>query len=135
MKQLIPLSELAEAATMKRSSLYVWMLTNHEAFRAVVAEAVRPDWTKLAKAFGARGLTDGDDNPPSAEGTRQTWWKVRRVVEARKIAASKRAAKAAPTRSLGGLPRPGQSSVTILTPTDIERDDEFEFHDLKGKPL
>lgn len=88
----IPVDVLRQAATMRRSSLYVWMMSNHDTFKAVVEEAVRPDWQGLADTFGAQGLRDGDDKPPSSEGTRQTWWRVRKAMAARRATAAKRAA-------------------------------------------
>lgn len=102
-KTPISLSRLADAAKTRRSPLYVWMLENHDAFAKVVAEAVRPNWTELAKAFAEQGLNDAGEKPASAEVARQTWWRVRKVVEARIKAEAKRQAK------------------TVRTPTEIRR--------------
>jgi hypothetical protein len=74
----------------RRSILYVWMLENHDSFNAVIAKAVRPNWHALAEAFAEGGQTDADGNKPTAECTRQTWWKVRKVVAARQVAQAKR---------------------------------------------
>ena len=65
----ISVSVLTEAALSKRSSLYVWMLDNHDTFAEVVAKAGRPNWKALAEAFGNQGYMDFDDQPPSAEVT------------------------------------------------------------------
>ena len=86
-RKSIPVSILTRAAKTRRSSLYVWMLENHDTFRGVVREAVRPNWDALAVAFAGKDLTDAEGKPPSAEVTRQTWWKVRKVVDARAKAA------------------------------------------------
>ena len=79
---------------MRRSTLYTWMLTNHDIFKDVVAKAVRPNWKALAVEFAAGGLTDADGKAPSDETTRQTWWKVRKTVAARQASAIKRKVKA-----------------------------------------
>jgi hypothetical protein len=84
------LARLTEAAMRRRSSLYVWMLENHDSFKEVIAKAVRPNWDALAEAFAKEGQTDADGNKPTAECTRQTWWKVRKVVAARQVAQAKR---------------------------------------------
>jgi hypothetical protein len=67
------------------------MMTNHDAFNAIVKEAVRPNWAKLAEEFANNGLTDGEGKPPTDECTRQTWWRVRKAVAARRAAAARRA--------------------------------------------
>jgi hypothetical protein len=63
-----------------RSALYKWLRRNHEQFSETLAEAGRPDWSVIARAFGEEGLTDGDGKPPSKEGrarpgtrSRKTW--------------------------------------------------------------
>ena len=68
------------AAAGRRSLLYQWMLANFEEFRAILAAAGRPNWSELAKAFGEEKLWDRRNRPPTAEGSRQTWWLVRRAV-------------------------------------------------------
>jgi hypothetical protein len=56
------------------------MLANFEEFRATLAAAGRPNWGELAKAFAEEKLWDRRNRPPTAEGSRQTWWLVRRAV-------------------------------------------------------
>jgi hypothetical protein len=56
------------------------MLANHDEFSATVKEAGKPNWGELAKVFAAEGLRDLRNQPPSAEGARQTWFKVRQAV-------------------------------------------------------
>lgn len=126
-KEPIPLSLLSEAAMSRRSSIYVWMLENHDAFAAVVAKAGRPNWKALAEAFGTQGRTDTDDKPPSAEVTRQTWWKVRKTVKARQAKAKQSTAsplpaqqqQAAPPRRLTEPPNPTQPTVQPGRTDDI----------------
>jgi hypothetical protein len=86
MKRPLLLS-LREAARSKRSPLYGWMIDNHDSFAVVLHEAVRPNWAEIARTFGAQGLTDANGQPPTEETTRQTWWKVRKTVKARQVAA------------------------------------------------
>lgn len=97
----------------RRSTLYVWMLENHDAFDEVIKKAVRPNWNALAQTFGEEGQTDADGKPPTAECTRQTWWKVRKVVAARRKAAHVRegtqAASVRPPQSPPSDPSPTHS--------------------------
>ncbi len=58
-------------------------MDNHDTFKQVVAEAVRPNWKALAASFASQGLTDAYDKPPTGEVTRATWWRVRKAVDAR----------------------------------------------------
>jgi hypothetical protein len=89
-KTPITIARLTEAAMRRRSSLYGWMLENHDSFKDVITKAVRPNWLALAEAFAEEEQTDADGNKPTAECTRQTWWKVRKVVAARQVAQAKR---------------------------------------------
>ena len=89
-KKIIPVEDLVEAANARRSPLYVWMLENHAIFRVVVTEAIRPNWAALAQRFGAEGLLDADANAPTAETVRQTWWRVRKTLDARQKSAARR---------------------------------------------
>jgi hypothetical protein len=102
----ITIARLTEAAMRRRSSLYVWMLENHDSFKEVIAKAVRPNWQALAEAFAEDGQTDADGNKPTAEATRQTWWKVRKVVAARQLAQAKRQQTGSAPRSMDKPPDP-----------------------------
>jgi hypothetical protein len=82
------------ATTARRSSLYLWMLENFDTFSAAVSEAGRPNWGALAETFGAEGLRDLKGKPPSPEGTRQTWWKVRKAVAKGRSGGTQRAVTA-----------------------------------------
>ena len=111
-KKIIPVEDLVAAANARRSPLYVWMLENHAIFRVVVTEAIRPNWAALAQRFAAEGLNDADDKAPTAETVRQTWWRVRKTLDARQKSAARRgqAQKVAPpppppaVQAMGGDP-------------------------------
>jgi hypothetical protein len=92
-----------------RSALYKWLRRNHEQFSETLAEAGRPDWSVIARAFGEEGLTDGDGKPPSKEGARQTWYKVKKdLVSAarRKAGGVTRGVAVVHDRPSGHLQRP-----------------------------
>jgi hypothetical protein len=82
-KPTISIADLKAAAKARHSPLYTWMLDNHDQFKEVVTEAVRPNWPALAASFSSQGLTDANDKPPTGEVVRQTWWRVRKAVDAR----------------------------------------------------
>lgn len=74
----VSVDALKDAALSRADPLYRWMFVNHEVFRQVVTEAVRPNWRALTELFAAEGLTRADP-----EAVRQTWWRVRKTLEAR----------------------------------------------------
>jgi hypothetical protein len=113
-KAPMPVSLLTEAALSKRSALYVWMLENHDTFAEVVAKAGRPNWKALAEAFGAQGYTDSDGQSPSDEVTRQTWWRVRKTVKARR--AKRPTSPATELKTATDIPPP------LLPPTQPTRE-------------
>lgn len=69
----------------ERSPLFWWMLDN---FRELsqAAQDTRIRWEPLRVRFQELGLLDGAGKTPTAENARQTWWRVRRVVESRESA-------------------------------------------------
>jgi hypothetical protein len=107
------------------------MLENHDIFKAVIAKAVRPNWHALAEAFAEDGQTDADGSKPTAECTRQTWWKVRKVVAARQVAQAKRQQTGSATRPVDKPAAPKVQPVRpILTapdqqPTVADDDDDI----------
>ena len=103
------------AAAGRRSILYQWMLANFEEFRATLAAAGRPNWSELAKAFAEEKLWDRRNRPPTAEGSRQTWWLVRRAV-AKDLALAEPVSS--PGRANAPAPTPPQG-----TPADAADDD------------
>ena len=94
------------AASERRSTLYQWLAANHDEFAAVIAEVGRPNWRALAMAFSEEGLRDRVGKPPSPEGTRLTWFKVRKAIEAQRT----RRPKVPPA------PQPPQPSPAPSTP-------------------
>nr|WP_294544760.1 hypothetical protein [uncultured Rhodopila sp.] len=114
---------LTEAALSNRSALYVWMLENHDTFAAVVAKAGRPNWQALSEAFGTQGYTDSDGQPPSDEVTRQTWWRVRKTVKARRAKQPPPPVAAPAAASLPATPSPPAPPVARVLPEPGEDDD------------
>jgi hypothetical protein len=100
---------IKRAATAdRRSSLYLWMVRNYDEFGATLADAGKPNWAALADAFKDEGLTDLKGRPPTPEGARLTWFKVRQ--------AKNKQAKTAPTKA--GVIGPGNSKrPTAVPPT------------------
>jgi hypothetical protein len=76
-------SDLIKAARTQRSTLYEWMIENHDDFSDVISKTVRPNWSALAKTFSDSGYKDGDGKPPTGEVCRQSWWRVRKALAAR----------------------------------------------------
>jgi hypothetical protein len=113
-KRPISVSELTQAALSKRSALYVWMLENHDTFAGVVAKAGRPNWKALAEMFGAQGYTDSAGQAPSDEVTRQTWWKVRKALKARRAKRASGPTKETQPTPSAASPPAQQSSLDIL---------------------
>lgn len=70
------------ASKGRRSTLFLWLRENHDDFAAAVAEAGQPNWEELSVTFSDLGLTDRLNHPPTPEGARQTWWRVRKTVAA-----------------------------------------------------
>lgn len=133
----------------RRSKLYRWMADNYDAFQATLAEAGRPNWQELAKVFAEDGLTDSEGKPPSPEGTRQTWWKVRKAVEAARKKAPQpgaqstlpaehpAAASPAPPRPLAPATRKDEPMTlrpAQRRPPNAERDDNDEPYDSSSLP-
>lgn len=107
-KPVITVEKLRKAAiSARRSTLYVWLLEHYAEVDATVEEAGRPNWTALAATFADAGLTDAHGNRPTAEGTRQTWWKVRQAQKTRAAKPPVASAKApAPTPAAPKRPLP-----------------------------
>ncbi|MFW7270226.1 hypothetical protein ACMAUO_20105 [Gluconacetobacter sp. Hr-1-5] len=68
-----------ERGAWAHSSLYRWMVDNHEAMsRAITGKKVR--WEKLSEAAISDGLTTRDGQKPKGETLRKTWYRVRKAV-------------------------------------------------------
>ena len=67
----------------QRSPLYLWLRENHS---RLVQEfsASAPSWPQLAAALGDSGILNGEGNPPTAEGTRTVWYRVRQEMSGAK---------------------------------------------------
>jgi len=72
------LSAISRAGLQKRGTLKEWMIANREAFASKL-EGFKPDWPILAKVFADAGLLDQRGNRPTAEATRKTWQRVRKL--------------------------------------------------------
>ncbi len=87
----------------RRSPLYLWFRENHDKL-AVAFERNAPAWSGLATYLGEHGVRDGDGKPPSARGTRDAWYRVRRdVVAARTKRHGSTAPALAPTEVAPGI--------------------------------
>jgi hypothetical protein len=52
-------------------------MTNQAAFDMRLRTR-KPDWSKFAEVFAKAGLLDARGQPPTAEATRKTWYRVKR---------------------------------------------------------
>lgn len=62
----------------RRSPIVVWMQKNRAALEKGFAETA-PSWGKLATYLGDHGILDGDGKRPTAEATRQAWYRTRNM--------------------------------------------------------
>ena len=62
----------------RRSPIVVWMQKNRLALEKGFAETT-PSWGKLATYLGDHGILDGDGKRPTAEATRQAWYRARNM--------------------------------------------------------
>jgi hypothetical protein len=93
----------------QRSPAYRWLKANHDALSSAFADTP-PNWGGMAASMAEAGLTDADGKPPTKDGARQTWFRVRRdVAAARAKAEAKR--KAAPV--------PSSSATTAASPLPV----------------
>lgn len=112
---LAEIRDVASSRGSRRSPLYQWLWTHHDAFLAAVSGRM-PDWSALGEAFGRHGVHDGSGKAPSGRTLSQTW---RRVRERRRAAglpdvvgvvpgpASRGSGSSGPAASGGGvLPAP-----------------------------
>jgi hypothetical protein len=123
------------AALERRSTLYRWMAANHDEFAAVIAEVGRPNWRALATAFSEEGLRDRLGKPPSPEGTRLTWFKVRKSVQAQRTKRPKLqpAPKPSPPPALPTpVTEPRAETGSSRADEQIARMERL-FHSRKGK--
>jgi hypothetical protein len=60
----------------RRSPIVVWMAENRIVLEQGFAKSA-PDWSSFAAYLGDHGLTDGDGKRPTAEATRQAWYRTK----------------------------------------------------------
>lgn len=73
--------QLGKRATGAHSPLYEWLWTRHSGMAPELNPPRTPNWTALAKTFGALGVFDGKGQAPKPVTVRQTWVKVNRAKE------------------------------------------------------
>ena len=88
----------------QRSPLYLWLRQNHARLLEEFT-AGAPSWPGLASALGSSGILNGDGKPPTAEGARTVWYRVRRDLAGKRKAASIKPSPA-PEPSIAPLPPP-----------------------------
>lgn len=90
----------------QRSPLYLWLRQNHARLLEEFT-ASAPSWPGLASALGKSGILNGEGKPPTPEGARTVWYRVRRdLAGKRKVAALKPSPVLEP--SVAPLPSPTQ---------------------------
>lgn len=89
------LAALHEIQAPGHSQLYLWMRRNHDR----IAEGLiglRPNWRALAIRLGEMDIRDGTGKAPTPQGTRGTWYRVRRDLAAMHARQTKRQETAVP---------------------------------------
>ena len=66
----------------RRSPIVIWMQKNRAALEQGFAETT-PSWDKLATYLGDHGVLDGNGKWPTAEATRQAWYRTRNMAPAK----------------------------------------------------
>ena len=113
------------AAPVRRSALYRWMEQNFDEFSQIVAEAGRPNWRGIAEVLASEGLRNLRNEPPSPEGARLTWVKVRKAVAARRRRQSRSLPPAvtAERQPMVG-PEPQRATQSAVAPESASHADE-----------
>ena len=78
----------------QRSPLYRWLRQNH-AHLLEEFTASAPSWPGLALALGNSGVFNGEGKPPTAEGVRTVWYRVRQDIAGKQKAAASKSSLAA----------------------------------------
>lgn len=139
----------------RRSPIVVWMQKNRTTLERGFAETA-PSWGKLATYLGNHGVFDGDGKRPTAEATRQAWYRTRNMAPGKARPATPALAPSAvqpapsPTVASGGSddaqpgrPRFAFASLRNHTPPDptpaplalpepVKRDADAEIRRLLG---
>lgn len=83
----LPVAEFLAAAQKTRSPLDAYYEANHDDLLAgLQATPHRIKWGEVAAKLAEYGVMDALGNPPSEETARQTWYRVRKRMAARKPA-------------------------------------------------
>ena len=112
-----------------RSTLFYWMLDNHDdLLRVWPRRSIR--WAALCAKFDALGLTDTNGKPAKEDTARITWWRVRREAQEAKDHQkfgikptrdrARRAPVAQPGRATAGAPsRPATPTAQVSSPGSV----------------
>jgi len=113
-----------------RSTLFYWMLDNHDdLLRVWPGRSIR--WAALCAKFDALGLTDTNGKPAKEDTARITWWRVRKEAQEAKDHQkfgikptrdrARRAPVAQPGRATGvGAPsRPATPTAQVSSPGSV----------------
>jgi hypothetical protein len=111
----------------RRSALYLWLRDNHDALTAAFAQNA-PAWGSLASYLGEHGIMDGDAKPPTARGTRDAWWRVRKDVAAARARRQGKPAQAMEARETA--PDVNPIPVPAMAPPPVSA----ETGDAAGEP-
>ena len=79
----------------RRSPIVIWMQKNRAALEQGFTETT-PSWAKLAAYLGDHGVLDGDGKRPTAEATRQAWYRTKGIAPAKQQVATGPAGPASP---------------------------------------
>jgi hypothetical protein len=103
--------------TLRKSRLAAWMRANHDALDARL-RGHRTVWSKLAAVFAEQGLVDSRGKPPTAEGARKTWQRVKAEIK------RERAGQPAQKRLNASEPRPPSATSGKRRQPSIRKDRE-----------
>jgi len=128
------LDAIDRAALQKRGTLRAWMLANRAAFEERLLTR-KPDWPTLARVFSDAGLLDARGNPPTAEATRKTWYRVKEDLTrnpGKKAATTVATTSAQATQSTRepatNVSRPAGTFKLDLSPKEDDKDRLFGRH-------
>jgi len=97
----------------RRSPIIVWMQEHRVVLEQGFAKNA-PDWSSFAAYLGDHGVLDGDGKRPTAEATRQAWYRTKRMAASKTSARS--AAPAVPAPSMSQVSEPTETVSPIPHP-------------------
>lgn len=113
----------------RHSPLYEWLWARHKDLIVELNPPRTPNWTALAKQFGAMGIYDGEGKEPKPVTVRQTWVKVDRDMGA-VGAVPIRKPRGRASRQEQPPPTPASPAPVPAVPDD---DNPFGFKTIKPK--